>query len=376
MGDSVIHCQKNGRWSEEFPLCFLPNTDCRDPGTPLHGVKFYTNTTLGSVISFNCLAGYTLVGSSSVQCNSDGNWSDILPQCLPIDCGNPGKPLFGRRELNSTTYQSIVNYSCVNSSYQLVGLTTRRCLANGSWSDNLPSCVLVNCGSPELIPLGRVNFSNTTVGSIATYDCHEGHRLAGIAEQTCLHNGTWSGFVPTCVAITECDSPDIPVFGIRLNNNYSVGSVVVYDCIGGYLMIGPTTRTCLANGMWSGTTPVCKSINCGDPGTPTNGTRILEGTVFQSTVQYSCNDGYILIGFSVRECLGNESWSGVTPKCTIIDCGSPEIPNAGVLFYANTTAGSSITYSCIEGYDLVGKADRVCLNNGTWSGKTPACVHA
>ena len=316
-----------------------------------------------------------LVGTSSIQCNNDGKWSDALPQCLPIDCGDPGQPLFGRRELSNTTYQSTVNYTCVNGSYQLMGAATRQCLANGSWSESLPSCILIDCGNPESPAFGTVDFFNTTAGSLAMFYCEEGHRLVGVAQQTCLDNRTWSGAVPTCVAITRCDIPDIPVFGIRLNNNYTIGSVVIYDCIDGYILVGSTTLRCLANGSWSNSAPVCRPVDCGDPGTPNNGARVLTGTRSMSTVRYSCEDGYSLVGSSIRECLNNESWSGVIPECELIDCGNPEIPTpAGVLSISNTTAGSSTRYTCLEGYELVGEADRVCLNNGTWSGSVPSCV--
>ena len=375
VGSPSIQCLKNGQWSGRFPLCLLINIDCGDPGTPVHSIKFYDNTTLGSVINFTCLSGFMLVGASSIQCNSDGRWSDMLPQCLPVDCGDPGEPLFGRRELTNTTYRSIVNYTCVNGSYQLVGADTRECLVNGSWSESLPSCVLIDCGYPESPMFGAVDvFNMTTVGSLAVYYCKEGYKLVGTIQRICLDNGTWLGTVPSCIPITHCDFPDIPAFGIRLNGNYSVGSVVMYSCIVGYELIGASKITCLVNGTWSATIPICKLIDCGDPGTPTNGTRNITGTTPSSTVQYSCDDGYILIGSSVRECLSNESWSGVEPECELVDCGNPEIPTAGVLSILNTTAGSSAIYNCFEGYNLIGERERVCLNNGTWSGSVPSCI--
>ena len=48
----------------------------------------------------------------------------------------------------------------------------------------------------------------------------------------------------------------------------SVGSVAVYFCDDGYTLEGDTTRECLSNGVWSGSTPQCmeasdgKNIHC------------------------------------------------------------------------------------------------------------------
>ena len=57
------------------------------------------------------------------------------------------------------------------------------------------------------------------------------------------------------------------------------------------------------------------AVNCGDPGTPSNGDT--EGTVttFGSIVNHTCNEGYELNGANERECLANRSWSAPLPTC-------------------------------------------------------------
>ena len=37
------------------------------------------------------------------------------------------------------------------------------------------------------------------------------------------------------------------------------------------------------------------------------------------------------------------------------------------------TAGSEANYSCIDGYKLVGVTTRVCQDNGEWSDSEPVC---
>lgn len=56
-----------------------------------------------------------------------------------VNCGDPGTPVNGKREVSSTTFRSAVFYSC-NDGYSIVGSETRVCTASGEWSDFIPSC--------------------------------------------------------------------------------------------------------------------------------------------------------------------------------------------------------------------------------------------
>ena len=37
------------------------------------------------------------------------------------------------------------------------------------------------------------------------------------------------------------------------------------------------------------------------------------------------------------------------------------------------TGGTVATYSCADGYELVGEENRTCLVDGTWTGAEPQC---
>jgi len=41
---------------------------------------------------------------------------------------------------------------------------------------------------------------------------------------------------------------------------------------------------------------------------------------------------------------------------------------------SGTSYGSSVSFSCNSGYGLVGSAQRLCEQNGIWSGQQPRCV--
>ena len=57
-------------------------------------------------------------------------------------------------------------------------------------------------------------------------------------------------------------------------------------------------------------------VNCGNLTSPANGTIFLNTTLFESTVTYSCNNSdYQLVGDAMRTCLANGIWSGSAPTC-------------------------------------------------------------
>ena len=63
----------------------------------------------------------------------------VLISAAAVDCGDPGAPTNSQRNLSSTTYNSVVNYTC-DVGYTLQGTNTRTCQSNGKWSESVPQC--------------------------------------------------------------------------------------------------------------------------------------------------------------------------------------------------------------------------------------------
>lgn len=54
-------------------------------------------------------------------------------------------------------------------------------------------------------------------------------------------------------------------------------------------------------------------------------------------------------------------------------CGDPGIPSHGSREQTDFRIRSKVFFSCTEGYEMIGSAERMCFPNGTWSGMQPFC---
>ena len=44
-----------------------------------------TSLVVGAVANYSCYAGYSLLGSTTATCTSNGDWdSDVQPECSPV----------------------------------------------------------------------------------------------------------------------------------------------------------------------------------------------------------------------------------------------------------------------------------------------------
>lgn len=152
------------------------------------------------------------------------------------------------------------------------------------------------------------------------------------------------------------------------------GASAVYSCQAGYILAGASTRTCLPDGKWSGTEPVCSLANCGTLVSPSNGTVALSASTYGAVATYSCSTGYSLSGSATRTCQSNSTWSGAAPTCSIVNCGSLPAPTNGSVAASITTYGATAQFSCNAGYSLSSTTNRTCQASGTWSGASPTCV--
>lgn len=145
-------------------------------------------------------------------------------------------------------------------------------------------------------------------------------------------------------------------------------------------------------------------INCGDPGVPANGVRFGSDFTYNHTVSFQCSPGYTMDAdrASSLTCTKDRTWNGTKPHCrgifvfrwviehfvqmwtdfqwnhlfyslVAIVCGLPPLVPNGQVVGTDFTWGSSISYSCNQGYQLSLPTVLTCQGNGNWSGEKPQC---
>jgi len=269
----------------------------------------------GDAAVYSCDTGYRLTGSKTRTCQADGTWNLTDPTCTIVDCGALTDPANGSVSASPTTYGSTGTYTC-QTGFGLVGTSPRTCQADGTWSDAAPTCNQSYCPTPPSPTHGTVTTTATTVGSTGTYACSAGYTLSGTATTTCQSDRTWSATLPTCTAV-DCGKPLGTAYVSVSAPITTYGSTATYSCAPGYSLNSPATVTCQANGVWSGTVPLCNPVDCGPIATPDNGTVSVTLTTYGSIATYACKAGYASTDPLIRTCQADGTWSSVLPTCTV-----------------------------------------------------------
>ncbi|XP_072628144.1 CUB and sushi domain-containing protein 2 isoform X6 [Canis lupus baileyi] len=380
IGNATRMCGLDGHWTGTLPHCSGTSTGlCGDPGTPAHGIRLGDSFSPGSLLRFSCEAGHTLRGSSERTCQGNGSWSGAQPECRVISCGNPGTPSNARVVFSDGLgFASSVVYEC-REGYYAAGLLSRHCSVNGTWTGGDPECIVINCGDPGIPANGLRLGSDFRYNRTVTFQCVPGYTMEShrVSVLSCTKDRTWNGTKPVCKAIV-CKPPQLLPNGKVVGSDFTWGSSVTYACLEGYQLSLPAVLTCEGNGSWTGELPQCFPVFCGDPGVPARGRREDRGFSYRSSVSFSCQPPLVLVGSPRRFCQSDGTWSGTQPSCidpTLTTCADPGAPQFGTQNSSQGyQVGSTVLFRCQKGYLLQGSTSRTCLPNLTWSGTPPDCV--
>ena len=107
------------------------------------------------------------------------------------------------------------------------------------------------------------------------------------------------------------------------------------------------------------------AIDCGDPGTPTNGQHSLSNTTYNSVVTYTCDVGYGIQGSQNRTCQSNGHWDGSVPQCLCKLAISLHCMHVSV--FTGTPSNTALCSSpCQNGGTCIGVDTCTCVTG--WTG--------
>ncbi|XP_038397942.1 complement decay-accelerating factor isoform X3 [Canis lupus familiaris] len=254
-----------------------------------------------------------------------------------------------------------------------------------------PPAARGNCTFPPVVPnaqpiLGdRDSFpENITV----TYKCNEGFvKVPGKSDSVICLDSKWSQVAEFCNR--SCDVPTRLLFAtlkksFSQQNYFPEGSVVEYECRPGYRRDYSLSEklTCLKNFKWSKPDEFCKKKSCPNPGGLRHGhVTIPNDILFGSSISFSCNVGYRLVGAISSYCVladNSVEWSDPLPECQEIFCPDPPEISNGLIYDPQKTYVylQSVKYKCKIGFTLIGENSIYCTvkdDQGEWSGPPPEC---
>lgn len=109
--------------------------------------------------------------------------------------------------------------------------------------------------------------------------------------------------------------------------------------------------------------------------TPSSSTSVIPATIWLAVITGSADPmGYGLVPLQsalVINAIVNHHFSFLSMLAR--GCQRLQNPENGNVQVTSTRIGAVATYSCNDGFTLVGNKNRVCRPNGQWSGGAPSC---
>ena len=382
---STVQCTQNGNWGT-IPQCIAIRCQPFTVVSPLGLVDSNGQTNVfGDSIQLQCDDGYTIVGSETITCQSNGEWS-VTPSCSPNPCTEFTLEPNSRKSVTESqgNFKDEILVTCDEGyTYEYADVTTEECKGDTTWTSRV-NCIINPCTNYQVPQHATVVAGNTTTsnfGDTIRLSCNNGYMLNGNALVTCQADGSWSAS-PSCTNV-ECPAYVVPAGSNKQAVSESTGSFVgelSITCNDGYQLrdASVSTELCQADGSWTQRVQ-CEAVMCDVYTTRTNMV-IIDGSI--STTSYGnfitlgCDDGYDIVGASQVTCQTDGSWTDDV-SCQPKSC-SMFVPGTGSHKSATITTGvfmEDIKITCDDGYQFKTSSTttELCLSDGSWTNRVE-CV--
>uniref|UniRef100_A0A8C0KJ38 CD55 molecule (Cromer blood group) n=1 Tax=Canis lupus dingo TaxID=286419 RepID=A0A8C0KJ38_CANLU len=187
-------------------------------------------------------------------------------------------------------------------------------------------------------------------------------------------------------SLGNCTFPPVvpnaqPILGDR--DSFPENITVTYKCNEGFVKVpGKSDSVICLDSKWSQVAEFCNQKSCPNPGGLRHGhVTIPNDILFGSSISFSCNVGYRLVGAISSYCVladNSVEWSDPLPECQEIFCPDPPEISNGLIYDPQKTYvyQQSVKYKCTIGFTLIGENSIYCTvkdDQGEWSGPPPEC---
>uniref|UniRef100_T1JB42 Sushi domain-containing protein n=1 Tax=Strigamia maritima TaxID=126957 RepID=T1JB42_STRMM len=261
-------------------------------------------------------------------------------------CGNAGTPAHGRATVLKSSFPVgyRIQFEC-EQGFLMIGNPVRKCLENGTWSGQVPFCVL---------PSPSTKFSQSAISSCAS---HFSRTVDG-DDETCVNvyiNGS-----RTWWAMSLAQLPNITILEVLVKGEVPTDKSTLIGPLQFHLsdiMLDYSDYSHLRCGRKKHKYPKVRWQKYSLRLEPSR----QKGRYLYLRSSSPATFSYLRICEVIF----------ITKEHSRLFCGDPEVPLKGI---ADRSERHIASYQCQHNYELVGPSVRTCDDNSVWSRPLPRCV--
>uniref|UniRef100_A0A669BK18 E-selectin n=2 Tax=Oreochromis TaxID=8139 RepID=A0A669BK18_ORENI len=192
-------------------------------------------------------------------------------------------------------------------------------------------------------------------------------------------------FGDKCGQVIQCEKMSEPTHGSMKCSNplgsFSYQSTCTFTCDEGYVLSASPSLQCESSGNWNASQPFCVAVQCPALQNLKNGFVSCGEDAdmrfsYKNTCSFSCDQGYHLVGASSVTCTSGGTWNQQIPHCE--GKRNTNKREAPLIMQCSDSVtelrpNSTCSFSCEEGFELQGANTIKCSEDGQWNKNIPTC---